>query len=44
MFGAIDTNKDIKIGGTTINNLSYADDTVLLTGTDEDLQEICHFD
>ena len=31
---------DIHIGGTTINNLRYADDTVLLAETDEDLQEI----
>ena len=37
---AINTNKGIKIGGTTINNLRYADDTVLLAETEEDLQEI----
>ena len=40
IFGAINTNKDIKIDGTTINNLRYADDTVLLAETEEDLQEI----
>ena len=40
LFGAINTNKGIKIGGTTINNLCYADDTVLLAETEEDLQEI----
>ena len=34
------TNKGINIGGTTINNLRYADDTVLLAETEEDLQEI----
>ena len=37
IFGAISTN----IGGvTTINNLRYADYTVLLAETEEDLQEI----
>ena len=36
----MNTNKGIKIGGTTINNLRYADDTVLLAETEEDLQEI----
>ncbi len=40
IFGAINTNKGIKIGGTTIHNLRYADDTVLLAETEEDLQEI----
>ena len=40
IFGAMNTNKGIKIGGTTINNLRYADDTVLLAETEEDLQEI----
>ena len=40
IFGAINTNKGIKIGGTTLNNLRYADDTVLLAETEEDLQEI----
>ena len=29
-FGVINSNKGIHIGGTTINNLRYADDTVLL--------------
>ena len=40
IFGAINTNKGIKIGGTTINNLRYADDTILLAETEEDVQEI----
>ena len=40
IFGAMYTNKGITIGGTTINNLRYADDTVLLAETEEDLQEI----
>ncbi len=43
IFGAMNTNKGIRIGGTTINNLRYADDTdhtVLLADTEEDLQEI----
>ena len=39
IFGAINTNKGTTIGGRTINNLRYADDTVLLA-TEEDLQEI----
>ena len=40
IFGAININKDIRIGGTTINNLRYAFDTVLLAETEEGLQEI----
>ena len=40
IFGAMNTNKGIHIGGTTIHNLRYADDTVLLAETEEDLQEI----
>ena len=40
IFGVINTNKGIRIGGTTINNMRYADDTVLLAETEEDLQEI----
>ncbi len=40
IFGAMNTNKGIKIGGTTISNWRYADDTVLLAETEEDLQEI----
>ena len=40
IFGAINTNNGITIGGTTIYNLRYADDTVLLAETEEDLQEI----
>ena len=39
-LGAINTNKGIKIGGTTINNLRYADDAILLAETKEYLQEI----
>ena len=40
IFGAINTNNGKTIGGTAINNLRYADDTVLLAETEEDLQEI----
>ena len=40
IFGTMNTNKGIHIGGTTINNLHYADDTILLAETEEDLQEI----
>ena len=41
IFGAMNTNKGITIGGTTINNLRYAaDDTVLPAETEEDLQKI----
>ena len=40
IFGAINTNKGIYIGGTTIHNLRYADDNVLLAESEEDLQEI----
>ena len=36
----MNTNKGIKIGGTTINNLRYPGDTVLLAETAEDLHEI----
>ena len=36
----MNTNKGIKTGGTTINNLRYADDTVLLAETEEDLHQI----
>ena len=39
LFGAIDTNKGIMIGGTTIHNLRYAADIVPLAA-EEDLQEI----
>ena len=35
IFGAMNTNKGITIGGTTINNLRYADDTVLLAETEQ---------
>ena len=34
------TNTGITIGGIAINKLRYADDTVLLAETEEDLQEI----
>ena len=37
IFGASNTNKG---GVTTINNLRYADYTVILAETEEDLQEI----
>ena len=40
IFGAMNTNTGIKIGGTTINNLRWTDYTVLLAETEEDLQEI----
>ena len=40
IFVAINTNIGINIGGTTLNNLRNADDTVLLAETEEDLQEI----
>ena len=40
IFGAINTSKGTKIGGTTIYKLRYADDTVLLAETEEDPQEI----
>ena len=40
IFGAINTNNGKTIGGTTITKLRYADDTVLLAETEEDLQEI----
>ena len=36
----MNTNKGIQIGGTAIDNLRYAYDTVLLADTEEDLQEI----
>ena len=40
IFRATNTNKGIDIGGTTMNNLRYADDTVILAVTEEDVQEI----
>ena len=40
IFGAINTNKSVKIGGTIINNLRYADCTVLPAETEEDLRDI----
>lgn len=33
-----DQNRGIKINGVTVNNLNYADDTVILSTTYEDLQ------
>ena len=40
IFRETKCDKGIKIGGKTINNLRYADDTVLLAETKEDLQLI----
>ena len=40
IFAAMNTIKGIHIGGTTIQNLRYADATVLLAETEEYLQEI----
>ena len=40
IFDAINTKKGIHIGGATINNLLYADNTVLLAETEEHLQEM----
>ena len=37
IFGTMNNNKGITIGGTIINNLRYADDTVLLAEIEEDL-------
>jgi hypothetical protein len=36
----IDNMPGIKVGGKNINNLRYADDTVLIATTEEDLQHI----
>ena len=38
IFREAECEKGVKIGGRTINNLRYADDTVLLAETKEDLQ------
>ena len=35
-----DTNLGMKINGVTINNIRYADDTVLLADSLEDLQQL----
>ena len=40
IFRQIDELQGVKIGGRNINNLRYADDTVLLAETEEDLQKI----
>ena len=40
IFDAIITKKGIHIGGATINNLLYADNTVLLAETEEHLQDM----
>ena len=40
IFRQIDELPGVKIGGRNIDNLRYADDTVLLAETEEDLQKI----
>ena len=40
IFRAIDDMDGVKIGGLNINNLRYADDTVLIAETPVQLQEI----
>ena len=40
IFREIDQAPGLKINGEVINNLRYADDTVLLAETEEDLQEL----
>ena len=40
IFRNIDQGPGIKIGGHTINNLRYADDTVLLAENETELQQI----
>ena len=40
IFRQIDELPGVKIGGRNINNLRYADDTVLLAETEEDFQKI----
>ena len=40
IFRAIDDMDSVKIGGLNINNLRYADGTVLIAETPEQLQEI----
>ena len=40
IFRQIDELPGVKIGGRNINNLRYADDTVLLAETEEDIQKI----
>ena len=41
IFRAIEDMDGVKIGGLNINNLGYADDTVLIAETPEQLQEMC---
>ena len=40
----MNTNKGITIGGTTINNLRYADDTVLLAESESHWENVVTFD
>ena len=40
IFRSAEGKRGISIGGTNLNNLRYADDTVLLAECEEDLQEI----
>ena len=40
IFWQVDELPGVKIGGRNFNNLRYADDTVLLAETEEDLQKI----
>ena len=40
IFRQIDEFPGVKIGGRNINNIRYADDTVLLAETEEDLKKI----
>ena len=40
----MNTNKGITIGGTTINNLRYADDTVLLAESESHWETVVTFD
>jgi len=40
IFRTIEGSPGLKVGGYTINNLRYADDTVLLAESEQDLQEL----
>ena len=40
IFRLIEDSKGVTIGGTQINNLRYADDTFMLTDSEEDLQNL----
>ncbi len=44
IFGAMHTNKGIRICGKTINNLRYADDTVLLAESESHWESVVTFD